>query len=93
LFVVTLPQKEQWVYQAVSDIFNAHSLLLSFPEVDVEHTVSAIFLFVRQANHPVVVSFARFQKETHNRRQERLPETENLMKLQCKSIPHPNLYQ
>lgn len=37
-FDVTLPQKEQWVYQAVSDIFNAHSLLLSFPEVDVERT-------------------------------------------------------
>ena len=38
IFDVTLPQKEQWVYQAVSDIFNAHSLLLSFPEVDVERT-------------------------------------------------------
>lgn len=37
-FDVTLPQKEQWVYQAVSDVINAHTLLLSFPEVDAGRT-------------------------------------------------------
>ena len=37
-FDVTLPQKEQWIYQAVGDIINAHSLMLSFPEVDKART-------------------------------------------------------
>lgn len=37
-FDVTLPLNEQWVYQAVSDVINAHSLLRSFPEVDTTRT-------------------------------------------------------
>lgn len=37
-FDVTLPLNEQWVYQAVADVINAHSLLRSFAEVDTART-------------------------------------------------------
>lgn len=37
-FDVTLPLKEQWMYQAVGDVILSHSLLLSFPEVDKKRT-------------------------------------------------------
>ena len=37
-FDVTLPLKEQWLYQAVGDVMKAHTLLLSFPEVDKKRT-------------------------------------------------------
>ncbi len=37
-FDVTLPLNEQWLYQAVSDVINAHTLLMSFPEVDKDRT-------------------------------------------------------
>lgn len=37
-FDVTLPLNEQWVYQAVGDVVNAHSLLRSFTEVDTTRT-------------------------------------------------------
>ena len=37
-FDVTLPLKEQWLYQAVGDVIKAHTLLLSFPEVDKKRT-------------------------------------------------------
>lgn len=37
-FDVTLPLKEQWVYQAVGDVVMSHTLLLNFPEVDRKRT-------------------------------------------------------